>query len=431
MQRDKIHYLRKWRYDPIRVPLLLRGARQVGKSWLVASFGQEFDDYIEINFEKDKRVAALFTEHINIQELLKNLAIYTGKRLLPGQTLLFFDEIQECPNALKYLRYFKEDCPELHVIAAGSLIDFTLEKMGMAVGRVEYLYLYPLSFMEFLTALGREDLRRSILNGQVDAATHLFLIEQLHHYMWLGGMPAVIDAWIRFEDRSACQRLQDRIIENYQDDFLKYAKRHQIEAVNKTFLAISKQLGCKFKYQHVDSESKTYGIKQALALLIKAGIISPCFHTAAQNYPLGAEVSEKKFKLFLFDIGIAQRMLGLDVAEWITHPMELKYLGSMAEQFVAQELIAYGPENKAPQLYYWHSESRNSNAEVDFILIKNKKVVPVEVKSGIKGGMKSLQIYLNKHPETKTALKISMGPFAKQEGLEEIPLYGISYWLNK
>ncbi len=428
MKRDIIKYLRKWRLDPVRAPLLLRGARQVGKSWLIKAFGSEFDHYIEINFEKDQRAAALFTEHIDIPELMQKLSGYTGKPVVLGRLLLFLDEIQECPQALKYLRYFKEDCPELHVIAAGSLIDFTLEKMGMAVGRIEYLYLYPLSFMEFLTATGLDHLRELILDRKVDSATHSLLIEQQRHYMWLGGMPAVVDAWIQFRDATICQRLQDRIIENYQDDFLKYAKRHQIDSVNKVFLSIPKQLGRKFKYQHVDVDSKTYPIKQAMLLLMKAGIVSPCFHTAAQSYPLGAEVDEKKFKLFLFDIGIAQRMLGLDLAEWMTQPMELNYLGCMAEQLVAQEFIAYGPQNKVSSLYYWQNDVKGSHAEVDFITIKNKQVVPVEVKSHVKGGMKSLQIYLNKHPETKIALKISENPFARFDHLEEIPLYAIAYW---
>lgn len=431
MKRDKINYLRRWRLDPIRAPLLMRGARQVGKSWLVQAFGQEFEHFIEINFEKDKRAAALFTEHIDIAELAKKLNVYTGIPIIPGKTLLFLDEIQECPMALKYLRYFKEDFPALHVIAAGSLIEFTLEKIGMAVGRVEYLYLYPLSFMEFLTAVGCDYLRDPILKGQIDQATHQVLLEHLRHYMWLGGMPAVVQAWTEFRDIRVCQRLQDRIIENYQDDFLKYAKQQQIEAVHKVFLSAPKQLGLKFIYQHVDQESKTYPIKQALALLIKAGIAYPCFHTAAQHYPLGAEMDPKKFKLFMFDIGIAQRMLGLDLAQWVTQPMSINYLGSMAEQLVAQEFVAYGDENKSAQLYYWQNENKTGNAEVDFISVKNSQVVPVEVKARLKGGMKSLKVYLAIHPNTELALKISEGQFARQDHLLEIPLYAVAHWLRE
>src|SRR5665647_1750537 len=186
MRREHLNFLRRWRNDPIRVPLMIRGARQVGKSWLVKTLGQEFDHFITINFEKDKRVHALFPEHIDIIKTLESIQAYTQTSIIPGKTLLFLDEIQECPNALRYLRYFKEELPELHVIAAGSLLEFTLEKLGMAVGRIDYLFLYPLSFMEFLDALSREDLREVIMKKNVDAASHNVILEYLRNYMWLG-----------------------------------------------------------------------------------------------------------------------------------------------------------------------------------------------------------------------------------------------------
>lgn len=430
MKRDALAQLRSWRTDPIRTPLLIRGARQVGKSWLCDYFGKEFKHYITINFEKDKRVHALFPEHIDIADLLLKLKAYTGKSIVAGETLIFLDEIQEHPIALSYLRYFKEEFPQYHIIAAGSLLEFTLEKIGMAVGRVDYLYLYPLSFMEFLTALQRDDLRQCILKRNVDPATHQVLIEHLRNYMWLGGMPAVVDAWIQYQDHKICQRLQDRIIQNYEDDFRKYAKSHQVEMVAKVFQAIPKQLGHKFKYSNVDSDAKTYPIKQALSLLKKAGIVYECFHTAAQNYPLGAELDEKKFKAFMFDIGIAQRMLGLNLSEWFTQPMEIKYLGFTAEQLAAQEFIAYSPNNKSAQLYYWQNESKTGNAEVDFITVQNKQIVPVEIKSRVKGGMKSLRVFLESHPHVRASLKISEGMFAIQENLIEFPLYGIAAWFS-
>lgn len=431
MKRDALVKLREWRNDPIRVPLLIRGARQVGKSWLADNFGQEFEHYISINFEKDKRVHQLFAEHIDIQKTLEKLSIYFSVTIVPGKTLLFLDEIQVCPDAMRYLRYFKEEYNELHVIAAGSLIEFSLEKLGMAVGRVDYLYLYPLSFMEFLTANKRDDLRTYIMSCEVDPATHEIILDYMKNYMWLGGMPAVVDAWLKFQNPKTCQRIQDRIIANYEDDFSKYAKQNQIEQVSKVFRSIPKQLGNKFKYTHVDPESKTYPLKQALSLLKKAGIGHHCFHTSAQSYPLGAEIDEKKFKVFFFDIGIAHRMLGLDLAEWISLPTEIKYHGSSAEQVVAQELTAYSPPYKAAELYYWHNESKFGNAEVDFIVVKNKKIVPIEVKSKVKGGMKSLVVFLESHKNSTYALKIAEGLFAKHNHFEEIPLYGIQAWLNK
>lgn len=426
MQRDKISFLRSWRKDPIRVPLLIRGARQVGKSWLVALFGQEFSSYIEINFEKDRRVHSLFPSHISLEKTLEQLELYTQKKIYPNNTLLFLDEIQECPDALRYLRYFKEEMPDLHVIAAGSLLEFTLEKLGVAVGRIDYLFLYPLSFMEFLTANQRDDLRMNIESENIDSATHEIILDYLRNYMWLGGMPAVVDTWLKHKDSLLCQRIQDRIIKTYIDDFQKYSKAHQIDHVGHVFSSIPQQLGKKFKYTHVDKDAKTYPIKQALHLLNKAGITYQCFHTSAQSYPLGAEVDEKKFKVFFFDIGIAHRILGLDLAQWVTHPFEVDLFGFSAEQLVAQELVAYAKPYAKGELFYWHNESATSNAEVDFIAIHKKSIVPIEVKSKVKGGMKSLNVFLAKHPKCPYGIKVSEGGFSKHNHLFEIPLYAVT-----
>lgn len=244
MRRDHLNFLKRWRNDPIRVPLMIRGARQVGKSWLVNLFGKEFDHFISINFEKDKRVHTLFPDHIDISKTLENLQAYTRIPSIPGKTLLFLDEIQECPDAIRYLRYFKEELPELHVIAAGSLLEFTLEKVGVAVGRIDYLFLYPLSFMEFLTALDRQDLREAISKKNVDPASHEQLLEHLKTYMWLGGMPAVVDTWLQHKDFALCQRVQDRIIGNYEDDFQKcgFTEHKQIHSKDALQRSVSLQL---------------------------------------------------------------------------------------------------------------------------------------------------------------------------------------------
>lgn len=428
MHRDHLNFLRRWRDDLIRVPLMIRGARQVGKSWLVNIFGREFEHFIPINFEKDKRIHALFPEHIDIDKTLENLQAYTQIPSIPGKTLLFLDEIQECPNALRYLRYFKEELPQLHVIAAGSLLEFSLEKLGVAVGRVDYLFLYPLSFVEFLSAINREDLREAISKKTVDAASHEVLLDYLKNYMCLGGMPAVVDTWIQHKDFALCQRVQDRIIGNYEDDFHKYTKKHQIETVGRVFRSIGKQLGKKFQYVHVDNDMKTYPIKQGLHLLVKAGVAHLCIHTSGHVYPLNAEVNEKKFKVFLFDIGIAHRLLGLDLAQWVTSPIELDYLGESAKQLIAQEFIAYSNPSAPPEIYYWHIESKSGNAEVDFIAAKKNKIIPIEVKSGSKGGMKSLRVFFETHPNSSYGVKISERPFSQHGHLEEVPLYGLAGW---
>lgn len=426
MRRDHLNFLRQWRQDPIRVPLMIRGARQVGKSWLVTVFGQEFDHFISINFEKDKRAHALFPEHIDVDKTVEGLQAYTSTPCPPGKTLIFLDEIQECPNAIGYLRYFKEEKPELHVIAAGSFLEFTLDSLGIAVGRVDYLFLYPLSFMEFLSAMQRDDLRECIMKRHIDPASHEVLLDLLKTYMWLGGMPAVVDTWIKHKNFVLCQRVQDRIIGNYEDDFQKYVKKHQIETVGKVFRSIGQQLGCKFQYSNVDSDMKTYPIKQGLHLLVKAGIVHLCFHTSGHVYPLKAEMNEKKFKAFFFDIGIAHRLLGLDLAEWVTTPLELDYLGRSAEQLVAQEFVAYSTASKPAELYYWQNETKTGNAEVDFIVAKKLAIVPIEVKAKTKGGMKSLQVFFATHPKSTYGVKISENPFASHSSLEEIPLYALA-----
>lgn len=429
MKRDRLKDLVTWRSDPHRKPLLIRGCRQVGKSWLIREFGKQFDTFIEINFEKNKLIHPYFSTDLNIDTLLEKLAIYAQTKIVPGKTLLFFDEIQACEGALQSLRYFKEDKPEIHIIAAGSLLDFSLNKLGIAVGRVQFMHLYPLSFGEYLTVLGREDFREFLFKQENDPVISHEVMEHLKNYMWLGGMPAVIDAWISNHDPLACQKLQDEIIESYQIDFHKYAKQHQIPHVTRVFEAIPLHIGKKFIYSHIDLHARVDAIKNATKLLETAGIAIPCHHSSAQSPPLGAMQDDKRFKLFYFDIGIAQRLLGLDIKQWLLNPIPLANQGDIAEQFVAQEILAYSEFHKQAKLYYWHREAKNSNAEVDFIILKNGEIIPVEVKSAKKGSMKSLHLFLESHPNSTLGLKILSGSFAKHNMLVEIPLYAIEGWL--
>lgn len=430
MKRSLLIKLTEWKTHPLRMPLILRGARQVGKSWLVEEFAKQFHSFVKINFDKQIEAKLIFEGDINIPTILERLSLYVGQPIIPGKTLLFFDEAQECESSLKALRYFKEECPELHVIAAGSLIDFALEKIGVPVGRVQFLYLYSMSFSEFLMANGREDLKEYIHTQKTDPFIHGMINDYLKTYLWLGGMPAVVDAWLKHKNAIECQELQSAIILSYKQDFEKYARKNQIDNVEKVFESIPVQLGCKFKFTHVDEDTKVPPIKQALSLLTKAGIAYPCYHSSGQTHLLGSEKDSKKFKVFFLDIGLLQRMLGLDLKEWVVAPLDLKLLGSLAEQLVAQEFIAYSKSNSPAELYYWHREEKNSNAEVDFLFVKKGIVVPVEVKAGIKGGMKSLKSFLATHPKSPIGLKISNNIFSKQDSLEEIPLYGLDTWLN-
>ena len=430
MQRDRLNNLEAWRYDAYRKPLIIRGCRQVGKSWLVREFAKQFDNFIEINFEKNKLVHQYFSMDLDIKTILEKLSLYAHVKIIPGDTLLFFDEVQTCEGALQSLRYFKEGFPNIHIIAAGSLLDFTLNKIGVPVGRVQFMQVYPLSFSEYLSCLGYTDLRKMLMKQRHDPIIHQQLIGYLKNYMWLGGMPAVINAWIADKDPVVCQRLQDEIIESYQIDFHKYAKQHEIPNVSRVFEKIPVMLGKKFVYSHVDHDSRVDIIKNALLLLEQAGIAKRCFHTSSQKLPLGAEQNDKKFKVFYFDIGIAQRLLGLDIKQWSLNPLQLSNQGQIAEQFVAQEIIAYSDHRKAAKLYYWHREERNSNAEVDFVVMKEGSIIPVEVKSTRKGRMQSMQLFLDSHENSPYGLKVSEGEFSMHDGLKEIPLYAIESWLS-
>lgn len=428
MYRDLLLELNAWRQHPLRKPLILRGARQVGKSWLVREFGKSFSSFVEINFEKEKDAKTFFAGDIKVDELLERLSLYSGKKIVPGETLLFLDEIQDCENAITALRYFKEELQELHVIAAGSLVEFALEKIGTPVGRIQFLYLHPLSFGEFLLALGKTDFRECIKTGRVNPVIHKQILELLKTYMWVGGMPAVVKAWLDHKDAKICQDAQDEIIGTYRQDFSKYARKRQIDNVAMVFDAIPRQLGGKFKYSHVDAHANQQSIKQALYLLEKAGIALPAYHSPGQGVPLGASRNEKKFKIFFFDVGLAQRILGLDLKNWVVSPLKVVNVGAIAEQLVAQEFVAYSFSKSKPELYYWHRESPSSNAEVDLLFTKGNMVVPVEIKSGQKGGLKSMQVFLNSHPHSKYGLKIFEGEFSSHGNIRELPLYGLESW---
>lgn len=430
MKRDFSKELEKWKNGVDRKPLLLRGARQVGKSWVVEQFAATFPDTISINFEKDKGAKSLFEGDIHIPRLLEQLSLYAQKKIIPGQCLLFLDEIQECESAITTLRYFKEECPELHVIAAGSLIEFALAKLGVPVGRIQFLHLYPVSFGEFLTALGRNDLRMHLFNQQIPSPIHTQLLNHIKTYLWLGGMPAVMQSWLDHKDVQLCQRLQDEILQAYRQDFLKYAKRNQIDHVSQIFDAVPAQLGKKFTYSHVNPHIRAQALKQAMQLLEMAGVAIPAYHTSAQGMPLGATKNEKRFKAFFLDVGLAQRLLGLDMKNWVTQELKVVNVGAVAEQFVAQELLAYSQPQRREELYYWHREAAASNAEVDFVVVKDLDIVPVEVKSGVRGGIKSMSLFLESHPTSSYGVKISEQPFATHGKLYEVPLYGIESWLH-
>lgn len=425
-----MHELLVWKEHPLHKPLILRGARQVGKSWLINQFAKSFISFVNINFEKQAEACQFFQGDIDIPKLLEKLYVYTGQKIIPGETLLFLDEIQSCDRAMISLRYFKEELPGLHVIAAGSLIDFSLKKIGMPVGRVQFLYLHPLSFGEYLSAIGRNELRDYILRGDIDPVMHHKILDEVKTYFWLGGMPAVIDAWIKKQDFQTCLDLQDEILLSYKQDFEKYAKKNLIDKVEMVFNAVPEHLGEKFSFSKIDPALRSYILKEALDCLKKAGVIHIVYHSPGQEVPLAAGKDVRRYKVFFFDIGLAQRLLGLDLRQWIITPLNIKHLGAIAEQFVGQEYIAYTSIKSPAELYYWHREERASNAEVDFLFLIKDKIAPIEVKSGKKGHLKSLQLFLESHPNSKYGVKISEQELDRSGTIISIPFYGIELLLK-
>lgn len=425
-------YLNQWVTDDLRKPLLLRGARQVGKTFAVRKLGQTFQNFVEINCEEaEADCKILFEKDLKPDRILQELALLCGQTIVPGKTLLFLDEIQVVPRAILALRYFYEKMPNLHVIAAGSLLEFALEKVGVPVGRIDSFYMYPLTWLEFLLAKGERILFNAIfkhdVNNPMPEVAHKKLLGLLGEYFALGGMPAVIRNWIETNDPFLCFKTQQTLVDDYRQDFEKYAKKNEVPFVVLLFDQVPRQLGKKFKFSAVPGEFRKRELSPCFQLLTKAGVIHPIYHTSAQGLPLGAEADLNKFKAIFLDIGIAQALLGLDLKEWFLNPPQAFINQSaIVEAFVGQEILAYAHSFQKKSVFYWHKESRTSQAEVDYIIQIKDKIVPIEAKSGTTGRLKSLREYLNCHPQTDYMMRFSGHNYSQHDTLRTYPLYEIA-----
>lgn len=436
MKRDLIEYLETWKDNSERKPLLLKGARQVGKSYLAKEMGKKFENFVEINFEFKPGLNTLFKRDLDPKRIVRDLSIVTGEDIVPGKTLLFLDEIQECPEVVNSLRYFHEKMPGLHVIAAGSLLDFVLEEIGLPVGRVMPLYLYPLSFMEFLSALGKERLRDEIINHnpleEVPEFFHEQLLNLLGEYMAVGGMPEAVKAWVETGNLNRCIMVHQLLIETYRQDFVKYAREKDRKYVEMVFDSIPRLSGNKFVFNAVSPHVRGRELRPALELLSKAGIAHIIRHSSANGLPLGSEINPLAFKVIFLDVALAQSVLGLDYGTWILDPVQsFVNQGTVTEAFVGQELLAYSPVFKKSELYYWVREKHGSMAEVDYVTGINGKVVPIEVKSGVTGSLKSIHLFLRQKKNSPYGLQFSRRNYFMSETIRQCPLYAISTALNK
>jgi len=428
MRRDLEKDLFDWKGSKDRLPLLLRGARQVGKSYIVEEFGKKaFKNIVIVNFEFRPELKQCFTTFDPI-EIINKLQLLTGENIEAEKTLLFLDEIQECPNAIMALRYFKEKSARLAVIGAGSLMEFSLNSLDfkMPVGRIQFIHLEPLSFVEFLLASGNEQLRHYLnqvqLNSEFDGAVHKKLMELLRIYLIIGGMPAVVKEYLESRNFLNCQRIQNSLFQTFRIDVGKYAKSSEHKYLQKVLDEAPRLVGDRIKYSNIDADSKSRDIKQALNLLKLTGIIYPVYATSASGLPLEAQVNEMKFKLNFLDVGLMQNACGLQAELSLTDDFIQINSGAVTEQFIGQELRAYSDSYLKRGLFFWARDKKSSSAEVDYVVSVGSLILPVEVKAGKTGTLKSLKLFMEEK-KSLFGVRFSQEQLSWHDKVLTLPLY--------
>jgi uncharacterized protein len=422
-------YLSNWMARPDRKPLLLRGARQVGKTWairhLAAAAGTKL---VEVNFELQPEAKQAFT-NLDPIKILQGLALLGFDTPVPGESLLFLDEIQECPQAIVALRYFYEHMPGLAVAATGSLMEFALEQeqFSMPVGRIESAWLFPMSFAEYLRAKGNASLAEAIsqdpLAHPLAESGHVQAFKDLRDYLFCGGMPQAVLAMTEGKDVASVRRVHRSILQTYRQDFYKYAPKIKASLVESLFLKAPGLVGGRFKYTHVDPDSRSDEIRPAVAALEKAGVIRRVVHTSGQGLPLATDANPRIAKLVMLDVGLMHAALQID-AQLVQEPDLLAvHRGAVAEQFVAQELLACAPPEEEPSLYFWAREAASSLAEVDYLIASGGHVLPIEVKAGASGTLKSLRSFLDTHPHSPVGIRLYGGKPLQDGPLRHLPLF--------
>ena len=422
--------LTAWAAARDRKVLIVRGARQVGKTWSIRHLGRSFEQFFEFNFEEDPALNGFFSGRLDPSFLCERLSAYAGTSIIPGKTLVFFDEIQACPNALRALRFFHEKLPELHVAAAGSLLEFALQELpSFGVGRIEYRHMYPMSIHEFVEACGNGAALELVCRDQPDAhddPLHAQLVDLTRVYTMIGGFPAVVSHYVHSRDLPGCMLLLDDLLTTLRSDFAKYRKRVPTNRLNAVLASIAAQAGGKFIHSRVADGLRSEQVRNAAELLILAGLVHRIPHTSAQGVPLGSQAHSRRFKMIPCDVGLYQRISGLTLSdELVKDDSTVVNSGPAAEVLVGTELIACSRPRTRPELFYWHRESRNSNAEVDYVIQQGRDIVPVEVKAGRRGGMRSLHMFLDSHDSSSHGIRTSLEPFSEYGDIRVVPLYAL------
>ncbi|MCL5260441.1 MAG: ATP-binding protein [Gammaproteobacteria bacterium] len=401
MDRKITKNLCDWYKAKDRKPIILRGARQVGKTWLVRNLATKLNlDLLELNFERNIKLKTIFKDN-DPQKTLLRLESFFNKNINVGQSLLFLDEIQSAPELLSKLRWFAEEKPELAIIATGSLLDFALEeyKFSMPVGRISYMYLEPVSFEEFLLAQNQHKLCELLasfeLKDEIPEVIHERLWQLLRDYVFVGGMPSAINNWIEKKSFISVGEIQQNILQAFRDDFSKYAKRISTERLDEVFRAVPNLLGKKFKYSSVNRDVRFESLKNALNLLCKARICHKVFFSNANGIPLDAGIKENIFKVIFLDTGLASAALGLSFNETYSFDeFKLSNEGRIAEQLIGQLLRTISPYYIDSKLHYWINEKTGAESEIDYLIQQNTEIIPIEVKSGTTGTLRSLHQFM-------------------------------------
>ena len=427
MYRTVMERLQKWKAKKHRKPLVIRGARQVGKTWLMKAFGAaEYESVVYINFDNNDRMRNLVEGSLEVDRLVTGLELYAGHKIDPVNTLLIFDEVQEVPTALTSLKYFNEDAPQYQIICAGSLLGVALHQgTSFPVGKVEFLDLYPLSFSEFLMAMGKDRYVELLNQGDFDMATMFKqdYSDLLKQYYYVGGMPEVVQAFVDNHDFNEVREIQQRILSAYEQDFSKHAPNETVPRIRMLWNSIPAQLAKenrKFIYGLIKEGARAKEYELAMLWLTDCGLVHKIHRVSAPNLPLKAYEDLKAFKLFLLDVGLLSCMVGLR-QDVLLDGNELfkEFKGALTEQYVLQQLETI----KGLNIYYWTAD--RGTAEVDFVIDNGKDVIPVEVKAEVNLQAKSLKVYREKF-QPQLSIRTSMADYKKEDWLLNLPLWAVN-----
>jgi len=423
--------LKKWKESKYRKPLIVRGARQVGKTYSLQKFGQDFfANTVVLDFDRNPRHKEIFAGELSPEKLVRNIEIAGNARIIPGQTLLILDEIQECPKALLSLRFFHEELPELHVASAGSLLELAVGDISFPVGRVEFLWLRPLGFKEFLWANGQNLLADALPTPgdcrPVTPPMNRQFLDHLRDYYFVGGLPEAVARFVATKSFQEVKAVHINLIETYQQSFHKYSAKIDKDSLLKLLHQIPAQVGKQIKYSRLDPDRRIEKTKASLDILERSLLIHIVRNAPGSRLPLGASASDRVFKMIFLDIGLMQTCCGVQ-PYYLTEGADLiqTFQGALAEQFVGQELLASGLGSEQGKLYYWQRAAKSSNAEVDYLIVRGNRIIPIEVKNAPSGRLRSLHLFLKENPDSPVGLVLSTAGHEtiSRDRLRFVPLY--------